>query len=449
MSREATKARLMAHGYRLEVATNGNEALLMAAKLMPDLILLDVMMPGMDGFEVCRRLRADPVLADVPIIMVTALNDRDSLLQGIEAGADDFISKLGDTNELRARVRTTTRLNRYRHLLEERARFKHLFDLSPDGVMIVGVTGNILLANPAMVSMLCDHASFSEHESLVGSPITRFVPNNQVDQMMVWLQRIIARDQPVARVETRLIRLDGHEFPVEVTSGHIVWDSTPATQVIVRDITERKQAEEEIRRSHAEITRAYDATLLGWVRGLDLRDQETEGHSQRVTNLTVELAQAMGIEGESLEHIRRGALLHDIGKMGIPDSILLKPGALDDDEWALMKQHPVYAYEWLKPITYLSPALDIPYCHHERWDGSGYPRGLRGHDIPLSARIFAVVDVWDALRSDRPYRAAWPVERVREYIASLTGIHFDPDVVDVFLRILTHWPDAPRDRSVL
>lgn len=190
----------------------------------------------------------------------------------------------------------------------------------------------------------------------------------------------------------------------------------------------------ELQKSHMELQVAYDSTLEGWVKALDLRDKETEGHTQRVTEMTVRLARAMGLAEEELVHIRRGALLHDIGKIGIPDEILLKPGKLTDEEWVVMRKHPVYAYEWLSPVSYLKQALDIPYCHHEKWDGTGYPRGLKGEDIPLSARIFAVVDVWDALRSDRPYRAGWPIEQVREYLVENAGKHFDKQVVDVFLR---------------
>jgi putative nucleotidyltransferase with HDIG domain len=190
-----------------------------------------------------------------------------------------------------------------------------------------------------------------------------------------------------------------------------------------------------LQRSNVELMLAYDTTLEGWSKALDLRDKETEGHTQRVTEMTVRLAQVMGFKDNELVHIRRGALLHDIGKMGIPDSILLKAGPLTDEEREIMCHHPAYAYEMLYPISYLRPALDIPYCHHEKWDGTGYPRGLKGDQIPLAARIFAAVDVWDALRSDRPYRAGWPVERVREHIQSLSGTHFDPEVVDVFLEM--------------
>jgi putative two-component system response regulator len=271
------------------------------------------MMPDMDGFEVCRHLRSSPLLAEVPVIMVTALDDRDSRLQGFEAGADEFVSKPFDRTELRMRIRTIIRINRYQQLIEERA--------------------NLQQANK-------------------------------------------------------------------------------------------------------ELAQAYDETLKGWSLALELRDNETRGHSERVTDTTLRLAYAMGINDGNLVHIRRGALLHDIGKMGIPDSILNKPGPLTDEEWEIMRQHPVYAYELLSPIAYLRPALDIPYSHHEKWDGTGYPRGLKGKQIPIAARVFAVVDVWDALRSDRPYRDAWPEEKVRTYISEQTDIHFDPQVVNIFLKLI-------------
>jgi HD-GYP domain-containing protein (c-di-GMP phosphodiesterase class II) len=186
--------------------------------------------------------------------------------------------------------------------------------------------------------------------------------------------------------------------------------------------------------SNMNLLMAYDATIEGWARALELRDMETEGHSRRTVTLTMDLAAMLGIREEDMMHIRRGALLHDIGKMGVSDAILQKPGKLTDEEWQIMRQHPVYAYDWLSSIEYLRPALDIPYFHHEKWDGSGYPRGLKGEQIPLAARIFAVVDVWDALLSDRPYRNAWSKERTLTYIQEQAGQHFDPRVVDVFLK---------------
>ena len=189
-----------------------------------------------------------------------------------------------------------------------------------------------------------------------------------------------------------------------------------------------------LQQSHAEISLAYDKTIEGWSRALDIRDNETHGHSQRVADLTVRISQAVGISGKQLVHIRRGALLHDIGKLGVPDNILLKPGRLSDEEMAIMKRHPEIAYDILSPIPFLRDALDIPYLHHERWDGSGYPRGMRGMEIPAASRIFAVIDVWDALRSDRPYRDAWDEAKASAYLLAERGKHFDPDIVDVFLR---------------
>jgi putative nucleotidyltransferase with HDIG domain len=190
---------------------------------------------------------------------------------------------------------------------------------------------------------------------------------------------------------------------------------------------------DDLQESNEELEIAYQATLEGWVRALDLRDKETEGHTKRVTALTQKLAKAMGVNDDDLIHITRGALLHDIGKMAIPDGILLKPDMLTDDERTLIKKHPVYAYEMLSPIKFLLPALDIPYCHHEKWDGSGYPQGLKGEQIPFAARIFTVVDVWDALVSDRPYRKGLKPPDIRKYISEQAGIYFDPKVVDVFL----------------
>jgi len=311
--RHTLESILEGQGYHLEMAENGQEALEKASQLLPDVILLDVMMPIMDGFEVCKRIRNDPSLAEIPIIMLTALDDRQSFLRGLESGADDYITKPYDRHELRARLLGITRLNRYRKLLNDRT-----------------------------------------------------------------------------NVET----------------------------------------------AHLQLLSAYDATIEGWSRALDLRDKETEGHTQRVNILTEKLARLAGISADELINIRRGCLLHDIGKLGVPDSILHKPDTLTDEEWAIMRQHPQYAYNMIEPIEYLRPALDIPYCHHEKWDGSGYPRGLKGEEIPLSARIFAIIDVWDAVTSDRPYRPAWDNQKALEYIREQKGKHFDPYVVELFYEMM-------------
>jgi putative nucleotidyltransferase with HDIG domain len=194
---------------------------------------------------------------------------------------------------------------------------------------------------------------------------------------------------------------------------------------------------EGLQQSNQQLVLAYNATIEGWSRALDLRDKETEGHTQRVTEMTLRLARQIGaFDEEELVHIRRGALLHDIGKMGVPDRILHKPGKLTSEEWEVMRKHPVFAYQLLSPIGYLRKALDIPYCHHEWWDGSGYPQGIKGEQIPMAARIFSVVDVWDALRSNRPYRAGWPTEKVIDYLRVQAGTQFDPRVVEVFIPLV-------------
>lgn len=311
--RDTLESILEPEGYILVMAENGYQAIEKALAIQPDVILLDVMMPGMSGFEVCRRIRAEKQLAEIPILFLTALDDRQSLLNGLEAGADEFISKPYDRYELRARLLGITRLNRFRKLIEERS--------------------NLELA-------------------------------------------------------------------------------------------------------HAELMAAYEATIAGWSHALDLRDKETEGHSQRVTQLTLKLAEAFGLPQDELIHIRRGALLHDIGKLAVPDSVLHKPGKLSEAEWDIMHKHPQQAYDMLLPIEYLHPALDIPLCHHEKYDGTGYPRGLQGEEIPLSARIFAVADVWDALTSNRPYRLAWDKEKALAHILEQSGKHFDPQALKLFLKII-------------
>ncbi len=198
---------------------------------------------------------------------------------------------------------------------------------------------------------------------------------------------------------------------------------------------ENWQLFENLDKSNLELLQAYDATIEGWSRAMDLRDEETEGHTERVTHMTVRLATLANISENEIMYIRWGALLHDIGKLGVPDAILLKPGALTNEEWQIMRQHPVYAHQMLAPIDYLQKAMDIPYCHHEHWDGSGYPNGLAGEKIPLAARLFAVVDTWDALTSDRPYRDAWTKEQTRHYIQTNAGVLFDPNAVSMFMQL--------------
>ncbi len=319
-SRQTLESVLEMEGYRLEMAENGYEALEKIAILKPDLILLDVMMPGMTGYEVCEEIRKDKKIAEIPVIILTALNDHKSMLQALKSGADDFLSKPFDRHELRARVAGIMRLNRYQKLNNERSNLE--------------------------------------------------------------------------------------------------------------------RAHAELERAHAELLEAYDDTILGWSKAAALRDVETEKHNQRVAKMSVDLAKRIGLEKEDLIHLKRGALLHDMGKIGVSDTILHKEGKLTAEEWTQIRKHPQYAYDMLKDIAYLSPVIDIPYCHHEKWDGTGYPRGLKGTEIPLAARIFAIVDVWDALLSDRPYRKAWSREKTLTHIQERAGKHFDPDIVEYFLELV-------------
>ncbi len=231
-----------------------------------------------------------------------------------------------------------------------------------------------------------------------------------------------------------------HRTPLAAGRNWIGICETLADQAAIA--IDNAQLFDDLQRSNVDLALAYDATTEGWSRALDLRDRETEGHTLRVTEMTMRLAKAMGAGADELVNIHRGALLHDIGKLGVPDGILRKPGPLTEDEWKLMCQHPQFSYDMLAPIAFLRPALDIPYCHHERWDGTGYPRGLKGEQIMPAARLFAVVDVWDALMSDRPYREAWPEEKVLEHIRSRAGTHFDPEAVELFLRVVNE--DAKR-----
>jgi HD-GYP domain-containing protein (c-di-GMP phosphodiesterase class II) len=225
-----------------------------------------------------------------------------------------------------------------------------------------------------------------------------------------------------------------HHSPLSPTPDWMEFLHTLAGQAAIA--IDSSQLFENLQRSNQELLQAYDTTLEGWARALELRDRETEGHTRRVTKLTMRLARFIGVKDCDMVNLYRGVLLHDIGKMGVPDHILKKTGKLTPNEWEEMRMHPVYAYNLLSPISFLRGALDIPFCHHEWWNGSGYPRGLKGEQIPLAARIFSVVDNWDALLSNRPYRKAWVREDVIDYLRLNAGVIFDPRIVDIFLSMM-------------
>jgi HD-GYP domain-containing protein (c-di-GMP phosphodiesterase class II) len=271
---------------------------------------------------------------------------------------------------------------------------------------------------------------------------TVVLPDLMHDDMIFDRAALLANEGFISHIATPLIakgQIKGilevfHRTRLDAPPEWLDFLETLATQAAIA--IDNAKLFEDLQRLNTDLELAYDATIEGWSRALDLRDRETEGHTQRVTEIALELARIVGMSEPELAQVRRGALLHDIGKMGIPDGILLKAGPLTPEEWEVMRMHPVYAYDLLSPIAYLRSAITIPYCHHEKWDGAGYPRGLKGEDIPLAARIFALADVWDALRTDRPYRPKWSEPEIIKYIRAESGKQFDPNVVEVFLRLV-------------
>lgn len=310
----------------------------------------------------------------------------------------------------------------------------------PDIIIVVDVADRVVDINPAGLAAVGVSAS-----QAIGKP---------AEQVFARWSELIDRFREIHQTTTAIsAEIEGAQrvFELSIAPVYNRRRQLLGRVVVARDITSRKALEQTLRLLNSELeqrvlertqdlVRAYDTTLEGWAKALELRDKETEGHSRRVTEWCLRLARAMGLSESELIDVRRGALLHDIGKMAIPDEILRKSDRLTPEERLIVNQHPVIAHELLAPIPFLHKAVEIPLCHHEKWDGSGYPSGLRGKQIPLSARIFAVVDVWDALCSDRPYNKAWPREQVIQYIRSQMGISFDPNVVRVFLKMIEDSP---------
>jgi putative nucleotidyltransferase with HDIG domain/PAS domain S-box-containing protein len=305
-----------------------------------------------------------------------------------------------------------------------------------DLVVVLDANDRIVDANPAALFALNRKPS-------------QIIGNHAVEVFAEWPDLIEKFDE-IENITTEVsVEAYGSKFFYEVKATVLEdkYKRFVGRVFVSRDITERielqsslqkinEELEERVAQRTRELAEAYDTTLEGWAKALEMRDKETKDHSQRVTDLTVKLAQAMGIRGEDLAQIRRGAILHDIGKMGIPDEILRKRGELTIAERKIVEQHPIYSYELLSKIPFLEKALDIPYCHHEHWDGDGYPRGLKGYEIPLAARIFSVIDVWDAVQSERPYNHAWPKEKAIQHLKDESGKYFDPECVSVFLELV-------------
>ena len=404
----------------------------------PALIIADWRLPDGESMELLPD-HHDPL--STPIILMTSYGNERIAVEALKSGALDYVVKspesMLDMPHLAERaieqwaVRAE-RVKMQKALLESESQFRLLAENASDMIARLSTDGHILYVSPACETIL----GYAPHE-LTGAVSFDLIHVKDISSIKDLFK---GKQYDTTRTVTyQALHRDGHFVWLE-TSARAILDRTTdfvsEIQTASRDITERKKAEKALQDAHNNLQESYQRTIEGWVRALDLRDRETEGHTQRVTELTIKVAGTLGFSEEELTHIRRGALLHDMGKMAIPDDILQKPGPLNEVEWERMRRHPMYAYDMLSPIAYLLPSLDIPFCHHERWDGSGYPRGLKGEEIPLVARLFSIVDVWDALSSDRPYRKKMPRWEVVSYLREKSGILFDPKLVDIFLSVI-------------
>ena len=403
----------------------------------PSLIIADWRLPDGESMELLPD-RLNPLAT--PIILMTSYGNERIAVEALKSGALDYVVKspesMLDMPHLAERaigqwVARAERIRMQEALLESEAQFRLLAENASDMILRLSISGQMIYVSPA-----CQTILGYTPEELTGTSNFDIIHEEDRQNVQDLFKGKLFDAAHDATVTYRALHKDGEYIWLE-TSAHAILDPKSGSIIEVhsasRDITERKKAEKALQDAHDNLQEAYQRTIEGWVRALDLRDRETEGHTQRVTEITIKVAGTLGFSDEELSHIRRGALLHDMGKMAIPDEILQKPGPLNELEWEKMRQHPRYAYEMLSPIAYLQPALDIPFCHHERWNGSGYPRGLKGEEIPLVARLFAIIDVWDALCSDRPYRRAMPKAEVVAYLHEKSGELFEPKLVDIFL----------------
>lgn len=407
-------------------------------KKEPDLIIADWRLPDGESMELLPS-HHDPLYT--PIILMTSYGNERIAVEALKSGALDYVVKSPESmldmphiaeKAIEAWRARAERIHMQKALLESEAQFRLLAENASDMIARLTIDGRMLYVSPASKTILG-----YDPEELTGQIC--FDIMHEGDRP--WVRNLFEIRPPKTSytIAYRALHKDGHYIWLE-SSARAVFDKNTGElteiQTASRDITERKKSEEALQLAHNRLQEAYEKTIEGWVRALDLRDRETEGHTQRVTELTLRVAAKLGFSDEEMVHIKRGALLHDMGKMAIPDEILQKPGPLNESEWEKMRQHPVYAYEMLSNISYLHPALEIPFFHHERWDGSGYPRGLKGEEIPLAARMFAIVDVWDALSSDRPYRKKLPREEVIAYLQEKSGTLFEPKLVGIFLEMI-------------
>lgn len=427
---------------RLTIANTLAEARASMQTFKPTLIIADWRLPDGDS----RELLLDEHNKSTPVIIMTSYGNERNAVDVMKSGALDYIVKssesMTDMPHIAERAIEQWENLRQREVMqvalaESEAQFRLLAENSSDMISKHDANGVFLYVSPASRTLLG-----YEPEELMGRSIKQFIHSEDVETLFALFDNHANPHNINLTAPYRARHKDGEYIWLE-TTARLFRDGNSQErefQAASRNITERKQAQEALQQAHSGLQEAYDKTIEGWVLALDLRDRETEGHTQRVTEMTVRLARKLGCNEEEIVHIRRGALLHDIGKIGIPDEILQKPGPLTDEEWVIMRKHPQYAFQMLAPIHYLKQALIIPYYHHERWDGSGYPHKLKTTQIPLFARLFAVVDVWDALSSDRPYRKGMPLREITDYLRKEAGRLFDPDIVARFLSLLDEHP---------
>jgi putative nucleotidyltransferase with HDIG domain len=458
----------------IAVCDSGELAVQKALELKPDLILMDIYLAGeMDGIEAARIIRARQSVA---VIYLTAASNEETLQRAMITEPFAYVQKPVSSRELHVVVDVAL----YKHSVQKEVstQLEHLTAMcmvdeailnnhDPHHALRVALhqitfqlnldAAAILLFNPFTRSLEFFEGYGFKSSYFRGTClrlgeefIGRAFLKDQIEQV---------EDVSALQYKSGLDHLNSEGFigyvilplyskdhlkgilevfrrsPLETDSDWLDFLKAMANQAAVA--MDNASLMEELRTANLEMIQSYNATIQGWSAALEMRDIETQGHSKRVTELTLKVARALGIPDHELEHVQRGALLHDIGKMGIPDDILLKPGDLSPDEWEIMRKHTIYAKDLLSFVPFLKPALDIPLYHHERWDGSGYPDGLCQENIPLAARIFAVVDVWDALLSNRPYRQAWKKEDATEYLLQQSGLQFDPQVVETFLKVIS------------
>ncbi len=480
----AQKLKKMGHDV-VGMAATGEQAVETALRERPDLILMDIKLKGkMDGIEAAEKIHAQ---SQIPLIYLTALSDEQTLQRAKITEPYAYIQKPITSRELHIAVEIAL----YKHSVQrelsiqlQRMTAMRMIDQAIINSQDLQWTMRVILHQvaiqleiPAVAVLLASpyggmleyfqaygfHSKAYENfhlnpgQGFAGQAFATgrrvFIANlrdaGQADDRLGWM----LTEGYVSYVAMPLASKDKVAGVIELYTNTAFepneewYDFLEALSQQAAIAVENVSLISQLSSSNLEIMQSYNSTIIGLSGALELRDNDTQGHSLRVTELTLRVARELRIPADQMDHIRRGALLHDIGKVGIPDAILLKPGPLSSDEWDVMRRHPHLAKDILSPVPFLRPALEIPLYHHERWDGSGYPYGLKGDKIPLAARIFAVVDVWDALLADRPYRKAWDKERAKAYLRAQAGILFDPDIVEVFIRVSEQELPAPKSQN--